>query len=354
MDKETRLKIYKQIENAGLVIYYNKLLLSFTTWKIGGEAEAFLQITNKDEFIKIFKIVQLENLPYFLLGGGSNILVSDEGFKGLVIKNDYQDINYLDEIQVTQSLNKTPSVIKKETHWREGLLKLQDIDYEESTSLKTRVNVSSGTILQQTVNKTLDQGLTGLQWFSGIPGTIGGAVYNNIHGGTKHFGDFIEVVEVIVDGEIKNLTPSDLDMKYDYSLLHKHNFPVVSVTLLLNHGDIERAKASAVEWTKRKTIQPRNSCGSVFKNLDPKIASGVGLENPSAGYIIDSILKMKGLKIGGVQIYENHANFIVNNGGGTASDVYKLVKLIKDRAKKEIGIELEEEFVYVGEFKNDA
>lgn len=351
MDKKDRLSVYKKIEDSGFILEYNKSLLPFTTIKIGGEAEAFVRVTSKEEFIKIFKIISLEKIPYFLLGGGSNLLISDNGFNGVVVKDEYQKIEYLNEVSDSSVLVKTEAVIKKETHWRKGLLKLDDIDYDESTKLKTLVNVSSGCVLQSVVNKTIENDLTGLQWFSGIPGTIGGAVYNNIHGGTKHFGDFIKEIEVLVDGEVKTVTPKELDMKYDYSLLHVHRYPVISVTLLLDHGNVKRAKESAVEWTRRKAIQPRNSFGSVFKNLDPKIAINANLENPSAGYLIDCILGMKGYKLGKVQVYENHANFIVNNGAGKAIDVYNIVKLIKEKAKKEVGVDLHEEFVYLGEFK---
>ena len=346
MNKASRIVNYKLLET-GFKLEYNKPLSQYTTWKLGGSAEAFVVIKTSQDFVELFKVIDKVNLPFFILGGGSNILISDNGVKKLVVKNEVSDIQFNDVVKVSGQEYKRVEVLRSEDHWKAGFLSFSDLDYNDFSDIKTRVTISSGTILQQAINKTLEHKLSGLQWFSGIPGTIGGAIYNNIHGGSKHFAENVEWVDLIINGKVERLNVDELKFGYDYSILHEKRYPVLSVGLLLNHFDPDRAKATAIEWTKRKTTQPRNSCGSVFKNLTKEQADKAGLTNLSAGYLIDTVLQMKGYKHKGVQVYENHANFIINNGEGKAQDVFELVKLIKERAKNEAGIVLSEEFVYI-------
>ena len=347
MDKETRFENYKLLEK-DFSVEYDKPLLQFTTWRLGGNAEAFVIVKTSEQFIALFTLIDQLNLDYFILGGGSNLLISDTGIKKLVIKNEVSDIVFGDVVKVSSEKNIGENVLRTEEHWKAGFLTFSDLDYDDFSDTKTRVIIYSGTILQKAINITLENKLSGLQWFSGIPGTIGGAIYNNIHGGSKHFSENVEWVEVLKNGKVVRLSVDELKFGYDYSLLHKEKLAVLSVGLLLNHFDPEKAKKTAIEWTKRKVIQPRNSCGSVFKNLTQEQADSAGLKNLSVGFLIDTVLNMKGYKLNGVQVYESHANFIVNNGNGKAQDVFDLVKLIKQRAKDELGIDLVEEFVYIG------
>lgn len=348
MNKDSRFQNYKLLEK-DFNIEYDKPLVQYTTWKLGGNAEAFVKIKTSKEFIDLFTLIYKLNLDYFILGGGSNILISDNGVKKLVVKNEVSDIQFQEEVKVNfEYTNDKIKVLRSEDHWKKGFLSFSDLDYDDYSDLKTRVVISSGTILQKAINTSLDHKLSGLQWFSGIPGTIGGAIYNNIHGGSKHFSENVEWVDILLKGKIERLSINELKFGYDYSILHEEKFPVLSVGLLLNHFDPEKAKQTAIEWTKRKTVQPRNSCGSVFKNLTKEQAEIAGLENLSVGFLIDTVLMMKGYKYKGVQVFENHANFIVNNGEGKSQDVFELVKLIKDRAKNEVGVVLDEEFIYIG------
>jgi len=347
MNKVSRLKNYKLLEK-DFKIEYDKPLFQFTSWRIGGNAEAFVVIKTSDEFIKLFQLINIYNLPYFILGGGSNVLISDKGVSKLVIKNEVSSIEIGKTIVVDDNRARSAQVLRSENHWQKGFLAFSDLSYNDFSNNKTKVTIHSGTILQKAINTSLSKELSGLQWFSGIPGTIGGAIYNNIHGGTKHFSENVEWVELLINGKIERLNVDELKFGYDYSLLHEKPLPVLSIGLLLNNYEPEKAKQTAIEWTKRKTTQPRNSCGSVFKNLTKEQAEKAGLDNLSAGYLIDTILKMKGYKHNGVQVYENHANFIVNKGEGKASDVYELVQLIKNRAKQEKNVDLQEEFVYIG------
>jgi len=346
MNKETRLKNYKLLEK-NFKVEYNKSLASYTTWKIGGNAEAFLVIKTAEQFINLFATINKLNIDYFIIGGGSNVLISDKGVKKLVIKNEVSEIQFGNTINVKENIKKI-KVLRTEDKENKGFLQFSDLDYNDFSPIKTRVTINSGTILQKAINISLDNKLSGLQWFSGIPGTLGGAIFNNIHGGAKHFSENVEWVDVLVNGKIERLNVNQLKFGYDYSLLHEKSLPVLSVGLLLNHFDPQKAKQTAIEWTKRKLVQPRNSCGSVFKNLTKEEADKAGLPNLSAGYLIDTVLNMKGFKYKGVQVFEKHANFIVNNGDGKAEDVFNLVKLIKERALMEKGVKLQEEFVYIG------
>ena len=346
VNKKTRLKNYKLLEK-DFKVEYNKPLACYTTWKIGGNAEAFIVVNTAEEFIKLFATINKLNIDYFIIGGGSNVLISDNGVKKLVIKNEVSKIEFGKIVTVKQRKDKI-EVLRTEDTKNKDYIQFSDLDYDDFSPIKTQVTINSGTILQKAINISLDNNLSGLQWFSGIPGTLGGAIFNNIHGGSKHFSENVEWVDVLIDGKVERLTPKQLKFGYDYSLLHEKSLPVLSVGLLLNHFDPQKARQTAIEWTKRKLVQPRNSCGSVFKNLTKDEASKAGLPNVSAGYLIDKVLNMKGYRLNGVRVFEKHANFIVNNGDGKAEDVFDLVKLIKERALAERGVKLQEEFVYIG------
>jgi len=269
----------------------NVLLKNYTTFKIGGRAKYFYAAKDKEDLIRAITLAKKMKLPFFILGGGSNLLISDRGFNGLVIK--------------------------------------------------------FGQPLSLYVSK-------GLEWAVGIPGTIQGAVCGNTGAFKQSMQDAVKEVEVfdVKTGEIKNFKNKDCQFSYKDSIFKKKkNLIILSVKIKNRASEgsededenevlIASKKSNAQKIKEyldyRKERQPLNfpSAGSVFKN-PPGF---------SAGELIDEC-GLKGKKIGNVKISEKHANFIVNLGRGEAKDVMRLIKIIKNRVKKKFGVVLEEEIV---------
>jgi len=242
------------------------------------------------------------NLPFFILGGGSNILVSDKGYNGLVIK----------------------------------------IKNQKSKIKNNRILAEAGLALNRLVELSLKNNLTGMEWAVGIPGTIGGAIYGNAGAFKKSMKDLIKEVEVFdtKDEKIKIFKNKDCKFGYRDSIFKKKkNLIILSASLQLKKGKKMKIKEKIKRYLNyRKETQPLNfpSAGSIFKN--PK--------NFYAGFLIEKC-GLKGKRIGNAKISEKHANFIVNLGNGKAKDVKKLIKLIKKKVKNKFKIELEEEIQYL-------
>ena len=281
----------------------NVKLAPFTTFKIGGPAKYFFVANTKEDLIEAIKVAKKIKLPFFILGGGSNILVADEGFGGIVIRIKNQE-----------------SRIKNQTIYAEA-----------------------GVLLANLVSATLNNNLTGLEWAIGIPGTVGGAICGNAGAFGESTSDIIEKVEVFDIDElgIKNYELSECKFGYRDSIFKKNkNLIILSVSLRLEKGEPKRIKEKMKEYLNyRRGNQPLNfsSAGSIFKN-----PQGV-----SAGELIEKC-GLKGKKIGKAQISKNHANFILNLGGASAKDVKKLIKLAKQKVKNNFGVSLQEEICYLG------
>lgn len=302
-----------------------------TTFKIGGPAKIFFKVKRVEELIRALKFSQKFGLPYFILGGGSNILVGDLGFKGLVVKNETKEIKilgYKGKVQDKRS-------------------KLKNIF----------IQTGSGFPVNRLVRYTLNESLSGLENFLGLPGTVGGAIWTNAHNlkAGDFFGDHLFEARLLTpDGEIKKVTQDYFRFDYDQSKIQKTGDIVLSAIFQLNLGD----KAKLWEKTERvmqhrlKT-QPwgKFSAGCVFKNI--KKSEALTVPTPgfatSAGFLIEAA-GLKGKKIGEAQVSPRHANFIVNHGGATAADVLKLIDLIKKKVRERFGVTLEEEIEMVGEF----
>ncbi len=281
----------------------NVSLKSYNTFKIGGKAQYFFIAKSKNELVSAILIAKKLKLPFFILGNGSNLLVSDRGFKGLVIR-----------LQVTSYK------LKENTIYAEA-----------------------GVTLGQLMNLALKNNLVGLEWTAGIPGTLGGAIYGNAGAFGKSIGDSIKEVEVF-DTEDLRFKIYDLRkcrFSYRESIFKKNkNLIILSAEIKLRKGNKKEIRDKIKEYLDyRKENQPLNfsSIGSIFKN--PK--------GFSAGYLIQKC-GLKGKRIGNVKISEKHANFIVNLGKGKARDVVKSINLIKKRVMGKFGITLEEEIVYLG------
>jgi UDP-N-acetylmuramate dehydrogenase len=289
----------------------NVSLAPYTTYKIGGEADYFLVVKSKEELINAVTEAKKNNISYFVLGTGANILVGDKGFRGLVIKNEAQNI-----------------VFNNNT-----------------------VTVDSGVVLEDLIKKTLENNLSGFEHYAGIPSTIGGALWQNLHflspdrKETVFIESILELAEVLdEDTTLKKVDKDFFKFGYDESILHERNILVTEATFKLVPQDkeiIQKQINENLKWRNEKQPQLNEfpSCGSVFKKIE-----GIG-----AGRLIEEV-GLKGYTIGGAQVSPKHANYIVNLGNAKAKDVVEIIQLIQNKIKSQMGYDLETEIGFVGEF----
>lgn len=336
------------LQDEGFEVLENELLSKHTTWKIGGAAELFVVSKSSAELQKIITHSLQHEVDYTIIGWGSNVLISDDGIKGLVIKNTSQHIEIKgvgDKIELIKE-PPTPRLVSLD---HEHYYDFNDLDYDESDSENVVINLDSGVYLPYLINTLISQGITGLQWFSGIPGTIGGAIYNNIHGGNHFISEYvISVTALEEDGNIKSYTNEELEFSYDYSVFHNNNDVILTSDFNLFRGDKERARNTSMAWAKRKSLQPSNSAGCSFQNLEPAEQERLNLESNSWGYIIDKILGLKGYKVGGASISTKHAAFIETSPGASSSDVLSILDKVFEESQRKLGIQPKLEVFLLG------
>lgn len=283
-------------------------LKNFTTFRIGGPAKYFFVAKTKSDIISGISWAKDKKLPFFILGRGSNLLVADRGFDGLVIKIKNQ------KFKIT-STNQNLKIIECE----------------------------AGMLLNQVVGLAIKNNLAGLEWAIGIPGTVGGAIYGNAGAFKRSMKEVVKEVEIfdVKTGKIKKLKNKDCKFNYRDSIFKKKkNLIILSAKLQLKKGSKNQIQKRLRKYLNyRKKTQPLNSfsAGSIFKNPNGK----------SAAELIDKA-GLKGKKIGKAQISKKHPNFIINLGGARADQVLKLINLIKTRVKEKFNIELKEEIQYLG------
>lgn len=293
----------------------NVLLKNYSGYKIGGPADFFCEPKSKKELLTAIDFSIKKNIPIYVLGGGFNVLISDDGFRGLIIK---PKINSL-------------------------------------TIKKNEVIAGAGVELSRIIKFSLKNGLVGLEEFSGIPGVVGGALYMNIHYYKALLNNFVEWIEC-VDNELNSylIKAKNKDWQYEFSQIQKNKFIVVRACFKLKKVDYKEkwkaiGKSEEIIRTRFYKYPKEPSAGSVFQNID--IKKFYGAPAISAAHYIDR-LGMKGTKVGGAEISGRHANMIVNKGGATAKDVIKLASLVKKRVKNKFGIELKPEIQFIGFKKN--
>jgi len=292
-------------------------LAEYTTFKIGGPADFFVEVEEEERLLKLIKLLKELKLPYFILGGGSNLLVADEGFRGTIIK-----------IQNSK-------------------FKIQKFDYVKDSSgmdnSKFKIICGAGYLLGRLIEKTAKLGLAGLEFAAGIPGTVGGAVRGNAGAWGQAIGDKVKRVKVLTPkGEIKWLKASKCHFSYRQSRFKKTKEIIWEVELELEKGNKKEIQEKISQNLAKRANQPKEpSAGCIFVNPKPL----------AAGKLIDKC-GLKGKGIGDAQISPKHANFIVNLGKAKAADVIKLIKLIKEKVKEKFGVELEEEVFLLGFDKN--
>jgi len=307
--------------NMKAIFQKNVELAPFTTFKIGGKADYFCKVNNLRELKTALKEAKKMNQPIFILAGGSNILVSDEGFRGIVIK----------------------------------------VSSFKFQVLKNRIVSDAGVLLSQLVAKSLEIGATGLEWAIGIPGTVGGAICGNSGAYGKNIGEITKKVQVLdlKTLTLKNYAHRDCQFCYRESIFKKMPSVILSAVLELKKGNaLTSAELIKTYLKQRKSkIPPYSSAGSVFKNIEinkklpPKLKEIASqfkkFGKIPAGYLIESC-GLKGKRIGGAEISKQHANFIVNINKAKARDVLALINLCKKEVKRKFGIELQEEVKLIG------
>lgn len=331
--KKTQQKIIDILGQARVLV--SEGLTKYVSFHIGGPADLFFRAKTQEDLILAIKSAQDLGLPYFVIGGGTNLLIGDGGFRGLVIKNDTSNIRLL-------------GIKGKKTVKSDGV---------GDTIQKVYLEVDTGVSINRLVRFTLDQGFGGLEFFLGQPGTVGGAVYINAHNMEK--GQFFaeRIVEAKIlgkDGTVKTLPVNYFRFGYDQSVLQQTREIVVSIVIKLIRGDKSKLwQDGQVTLEYRQTTQPSGvfSSGCTFRNI-PK-SEAVRLATPafttSAGFLLETV-GLKGTKKGKAMFSNHHANFIVHHGGARAADVLELIKLGKQKVKDRFNIDLQEEIVLMGEF----
>lgn len=299
-----------------------------TTFKIGGAAEYYIDISSVDDFVVIYRIAKKHQVPIFVFGGGSNIIVSDKGISGLVIKNNCR---------------------KFEIFQAKGSIKKSKIDIDEAY-----IKAEAGTIMNQLVRFTIDNSLSGLEYQMGLPGTVGGGIFmnSNFPKEKSFVGDSVWSVMLLADkGDIKTVGKSYFRFAYDSSILQETNEIVLSAVFKLKKMDKEELNKRAMgALTYRTSSQPKGaSAGCTFRNIS--IVEAMTVPTPgnvtSAGYLIDKA-GLKGKRIGDAMVSPLHANFILNIGVARAEDVSELTKIIKEEVLRKFGVHLHFEVRTVG------
>lgn len=282
-------------------------LAPLTSFRVGGPAEWYIAPRNPEELQASFEWAQAQGLPLTLLGAGSNLLVSDRGIRGLVIATRH----------------------------------LRRIHFDPETG---QVTAGAGTPIATLAWKAAKRGWQGLEWAVGIPGTVGGAVVMNAGAHQRCLADYLVSALVLSsDGRLEHFTPQDLGYSYRTSNLQGGSRLVLQATLQLYPGATKEQVMSATQQNllQRKQTQPYHlpSCGSVFRNPEFK----------PAGWLIEKI-GLKGYQIGGAQVAHRHANFILNCGSATASDIFQLIGYIQAQVERYWSIALQPEVKLLGEF----
>ncbi|MDO8618531.1 MAG: FAD-binding protein [Candidatus Daviesbacteria bacterium] len=335
----------------------NFQMKNVTTLGIGGPAEKFVSVTSESDLIEAIKYASENNLAYLVIGGGSNLLVSDAGVDKLIIKN---DIKGIDVIPAKAGIHKNHAWIPDQLP-KGGCVVRDD---------KVTLSVKSGVSLQDLVNFSIQHGLSGLQKMTGIPGTVGGAVYGNAGAYGQTISDHITSVVILgrTQSEAWRTTPESEDsgqarvtltkdqceFNYRDSTFKKNEFTILEVTFQLETGDTETLQKEADEILSKRLVKyPKGiKCpGSFFKNIVAETLTKAVLEKVAdkviygklpAGALLEEV-GAKGDSQDGIEIADYHANLFINSSNGTAKAFYdlaqKYVKLVKDK----FGITLEPE-----------
>ncbi len=315
LDEQKILEFRKGICDAGFWVLEEQLktdemMSRHTSFRVGGPARLYIEPSELREVIVLIQVAEAIHIPYFILGNGSNLVISDQGIDALVIR-----------------LGERFSSI-----WTENDPNDDDVVY---------MHAYAGALLAKVSSMATRQALTGLEFASGIPGSLGGAVYMNA-GAYEH--DMKEIVDSVLcvskNGETYTVNRDECDFGYRSSCFMKDGGIVLTVVLKLHRGDKEKIAAQIKEYTEKRTkSQPLNypSAGSMFKR--------------PTGYYAGTLIDQAGLKgftVGGAQVSEKHAGFVINIGGATAADIDELTKQVRAVVEEKFGVTLEREVRFIG------
>ncbi len=305
-------ELYGEIKKHGKV-RMREPLAKHTTFKIGGPADFFVIVSERDHLVSLVKYLDSQGVGYTMLGGGSNLLVSDEGYQGVVVS-----------------------------------VKCNELKVDGGV-----VIVDAGCTMAGVAQEAGQAGLSGFEWGVGVPGTVGGAVIGNAGVPGSEMKDSVEKVEVYRDGEVLELSNEDCEFGYRDSIF-KHNTDIVlRVWLKLGKSDDGKTILEYIEHRNQTQPKGQASSGCTFKNVElseEEVEEMKGRipeeflakKRIPAGWLVDQA-RMKGKKVGGAQVSEHHANFIINLGDATCQDVLSLIAEIKEKVYTIYSISLEEE-----------
>ena len=301
MNLEIKNKIVNLIDSKILV---DESLRKHTTFGVGGKSSIFAYPKNKNDLIKLLKYTSKENIEIFFMGSGSNLLISDNGFDGVIIS-----------------------------------LKKSFKNFEVNDSLEA--SIGTGVMLGSMVRALTKKSVSGLESLVGVPGTLGGALIMNAGAYGSEISNYLISIKALdLSGNEKTYKKEDINFSYRFSSIPKEDI-VIEAKFKFKKGVLPNIiKNKSLASKKRRENQPLQfrSAGSIFKNPKSEMA---------AGYLIDKS-NLKGTRIGDAEISKKHANFIVNHGKASSDDILKLIKIIKNKVKKNFNINLELEIKLLG------
>jgi UDP-N-acetylmuramate dehydrogenase len=287
-------------------ILIDEPLSRHTSFRIGGPAHRFLMPAGAEEVREAVRILKEAEEPFFIMGNGTNLLVSDEGYNGTVI-----------------ALGKNMADIRTEGH---------------------TITADAGALLSKIAAEALKESLTGFEFAAGIPGSLGGACVMNAGAYGGEMKDVLASCEILTkEGDIRTVSGPELGLSYRHSALMERGDLVLSAVISLEEGRAEEIRARMEDLKKRRQDkQPLElpSAGSTFKRPE--------------GYFAGKLIQdcgLKGLTVGGAQVSEKHAGFVINIGGATAADVRELIRQVQERVKDQFGVLMEPEIRMIGEFE---
>lgn len=296
MEFEAMINELKE-KQVGDILEYEPMY-KHTTYKVGGPVRAFIEVFNIEKLMVLMAMIKENNIPYYIIGKGSNVLFGDKEFDGVIISLN----KYFNEIIVDEHL----------------------------------ITAGSGTSVIKLANAAANHGLTGLEFISGIPGTVGGVVYMNAGAYLSEVSFVLKDVTLLMDGEVRVLTKDEMAFGYRHSILQQHeDWVVLSARFELEKGNKEEIKELMKNRkAKRVSTQPwdRPSAGSVFRNLE---------EGPAWKYIDECGLR--GYSIGCARFSKKHSNFIINTSYASAQDIKSLIEYAKKCVYEKFGVELHTE-----------
>lgn len=297
------MKIEEIIKDSNLEVLYNEEMSRHTSFKIGGQAEYYIKIKKIEELQELLEISKKHKIPLTVIGNGTNILVKDDGIKGIVAK-----------------------------------INIKNIEISEENAI---VTVGAGNTLAEISQVLKKNELTGFEELSGIPGTIGGAIRMNAGAHGKEIKDvIISATAIDYNGNIREFTKEEMQLEYRNSIFSKEKYIIISAKLQLEQGNKEEISTKMQEyanWRKEKQPLEYPNAGSTFKRGD--------------GFITAALIDQCGLKgytVGGAQISTKHAGFIINTGNAKAKDVLELVEITKKQVLQKFGKEIQLEIEVLG------